>query len=55
MNWIACGEQCVHQQEGYCTLDQISQLTSQSLSSCGYFKPVELPLKPEKLDIPPLT
>lgn len=37
MNLIVCDQDCRHQIEGYCTLNQIAQLTSDNSSKCGYF------------------
>lgn len=36
MNLIVCDKNCMHQQEGYCTLDRPVSLTN-SQSDCAYF------------------
>ena len=37
MNLIPCDQGCKHQQEGYCTLNHIASLTSNTGAKCGYF------------------
>ena len=49
MNMIPCGENCKHQQEGYCCLEENARITG--ASKCRYFdeqKPVAKKKKPEK-------
>ena len=43
MNLIPCDQGCQHQKEGYCTLDNISQLTNYEPDAhCGYFTAPEV-------------
>lgn len=37
MNLIACDQNCRHQEDGYCTLNQISALSSDTGRNCGYY------------------
>ncbi|MBC8584344.1 hypothetical protein [Youxingia wuxianensis] len=37
MHLIPCDKECYYQQQGYCTLDDISYLTNCEDSGCGYF------------------
>lgn len=49
MNLICCDQNCRHQKEGYCTLNQITQLTSSPQGGCGYFRrPDESAALPQK-------
>lgn len=38
MNLIFCDQNCLHQEEGYCALNQITQLTGDPYARCGYFQ-----------------
>lgn len=38
MNLIVCDQDCHHQQEGYCTLNQVTSLTGSTQSTCGYYR-----------------
>lgn len=38
MSLIVCDQKCRHQKEGYCCLEQISHLTSDTNATCGYFE-----------------
>jgi len=38
MNLITCDQNCKHQQEGYCNMGGISNLTGSVESKCGYFE-----------------
>lgn len=40
MNLIVCDENCRHQKEGYCTLNQITRLTGDTRAKCGYFEDI---------------
>lgn len=42
MNVITCNEKCRHQNQGYCGLNHITQLTGKADAEgdkCGYFEP----------------
>lgn len=41
MNMIACDETCQHQKDGYCTLNHITSLSSETATKCGYYEAVE--------------
>lgn len=43
MNLICCTQNCKHQQDGYCVLDQIARLTNSGTSPCGYFEEKDPP------------
>lgn len=38
MNMIVCDQHCRHQEEGYCTLNQIARLSNDASTKCGYFE-----------------
>lgn len=49
MNLIVCGENCVHQCDGYCGLDDIREITdpgAASKSHCIYYMPKIAPTFP---------
>ena len=39
MNMIVCDKGCRHQKDGYCSLQEITNLTGQA-EPCGYYDPV---------------
>lgn len=40
MSIIPCSQNCIHQSEGYCCLNEISALTGDcGGGKCGYFEP----------------
>lgn len=41
MNLIVCGENCRHQREGYCALDNITRLTKDTRAKCGYYEDLD--------------
>lgn len=41
MNLICCDQKCLYQKEGYCTLNEITQLTKSPQGGCGYFRQAE--------------
>lgn len=46
MNLVSCGERCVHQRDGYCTLDGLEEPVGSAASGqCAYFlyDPSEFP------------
>lgn len=49
MSLIVCDQRCRHQQEGYCALNQVTQLTGLPGAKCGYFEEpqTEAPLSTE--------
>lgn len=38
MNMIICDQNCRHQNEGYCGLNHIAQITNDINAKCGYFE-----------------
>lgn len=38
MNLIICGEDCKHQKEGYCCLEDIAKITDAVTTSCCYYE-----------------
>ncbi len=38
MNFIACGENCRHQKDGYCALDDLTHADAAACSECRYFE-----------------
>lgn len=38
MNMIACSENCRWQNDGFCTLEDLSHSTASFLSQCRYFE-----------------
>lgn len=40
MNMIMCGEQCRHQKDGYCALNDLTHADSAVSSKCKYFEPI---------------
>ena len=39
MNLIVCHDNCKHQQEGYCTLNDITKATNNGNQHCVYYDP----------------
>ena len=37
MNLIACDKPCLHQQDGYCTLEKVPYITSSKEKGCLYY------------------
>lgn len=37
MNFILCSENCKHQKDGYCCLEEYGQITDVTSSTCAYF------------------
>lgn len=37
MNLILCSENCIHQKDGYCCLEDCGKITDAVNSSCCYF------------------
>lgn len=37
MHLIPCDRDCYHQEQGYCTLDEITYITDCTQNGCGYF------------------
>lgn len=40
MSLIVCAQDCRHQSEGYCALNQITSLSSNSKAKCGYYEKI---------------
>ena len=40
MNLISCSNPCVHQQDGYCKLEQPIPITGAAVNGCCYFTAV---------------
>ncbi|EEG29038.1 hypothetical protein CLOSTMETH_03365 [[Clostridium] methylpentosum DSM 5476] len=38
MNLITCSSNCIHQKDGYCTLDKPSHITGSAVGGCCYFE-----------------
>ncbi|MCL1832383.1 MAG: hypothetical protein FWG45_05680 [Oscillospiraceae bacterium] len=38
MNMIVCNEKCRHQEDGYCILNGMAQITNALASPCCYFE-----------------
>lgn len=38
MVMIECSNKCLHEKDGYCSLNHITNLTGNINSSCGYFE-----------------
>ena len=38
MNLIVCAQDCMHQSEGYCALNQITSLSTNNEAKCGYYE-----------------
>ena len=44
MNLIVCAQDCRHQNDGYCVLNQITSLSSvSSEAKCGYYQKLAVP------------
>lgn len=41
MNLIACSKNCLHQKNGYCSLEGAGALTQSLDQECGYYQCVE--------------
>lgn len=48
MSLIVCSKKCAHQQEGYCSLDEISHVTASVGEDCAYFEALSLDSAPSK-------
>lgn len=40
MSLIVCAQDCCHQSDGYCELNQITSLSSNNQAKCGYYEKV---------------
>lgn len=38
MNLICCDQNCLHQKDGYCALNHITQLSGSNQGGCGYYR-----------------
>ena len=38
MSLIACAQDCRHQSEGYCKLNQVISLSGSNQAKCGYYE-----------------
>ena len=41
MSLIVCGQDCRHQSDGYCALNQITSLSGSSKAKCGYYEKLD--------------
>ena len=49
MNLICCDQNCRYQKEGYCTLNEITQLAQFPRGGCGYYRqPAEAASLPDE-------
>lgn len=38
MNLVTCSEQCIHQNDGYCNLNDFNATSLSTANRCAYFK-----------------
>ena len=43
MSLIVCAQDCRHQSDGYCALNQITSLSGNSEAKCGYYEKISPP------------
>ena len=43
MSLIACAQDCRHQSEGYCKLNQVISLSGSNEAKCGYYEKLATP------------
>ena len=45
MSLIVCAQDCRHQSEGYCKLNQVISLSGSNQAKCGYYQKLAAPSK----------
>lgn len=45
MSLIPCTNKCVYQDQGYCMLDNVTQLSQIPTNGCAYFQSTEQPIE----------
>ena len=43
MSLIVCAQDCRHQSEGYCNLNQVISLSGSNQAKCGYYEKLAVP------------